>query len=118
MNKCITIFLLLGISFNTYAQDQDAKQLHQTARGFMQQNDFSNAALVLNRATLLEPNNIDIKKDLALNYYFQKEFDKALDVLKLLISNDQADDQCYQIAGDIYFTLEQPKDCEKIYKKV
>lgn len=117
MNKCIVLFCLLCANIFCYAQEQDAKQLHQTARAFMQQRDFSNAVLVLNRAIQLEPKNLDIIKDLALNYYFTKDFKKALSVIKPVIDNDEADDQCYQIAGDIYYTLEQPGDCEKVYKK-
>jgi tetratricopeptide (TPR) repeat protein len=117
MNKCIVLFFGLCVSLCAYAQEQDAKQLHQTARSFMQQGDHSNAVLVLKRAIQLEPKNIEIIKDLSLNYYFNREFDKALEVIKPVIDNDEADDQCYQIAGDIYFTLDQPKDAEKVYKK-
>jgi tetratricopeptide (TPR) repeat protein len=91
--------------------------LQETARSFMQQGDFTNAFLVLNRASTLEPRNIEITKDLALNYFFQKDYTKGLDAIKTVLDREDADDQCYQIAGYIYKQLEQTKECEKLYRK-
>ena len=54
---------------------------------------------------------------LAFNYYLQKDHAKALDVIKPLIDREDADDQCFQIAGNIYKALGQEKECEKVYKK-
>jgi tetratricopeptide (TPR) repeat protein len=52
-----------------------------------------------------------------LNYYFQKDFNKALDQIKPTLDREDADDQCYQIAGNIYKHLDQAKECEKVYRK-
>ncbi len=98
-------------------QAQSAKELHETARTFMQQGDYANAVLVLNRAAALEPGNIDITKDLAFTYYLQKENTRALDIIKQVLDKDDADDQCYQVAGNIYKQMGLPKDCEKLYRK-
>jgi len=96
---------------------QDAKQLQENARAFMKQKDFSNAILVLNRALLLQPNNIEISKDLGLNYYFARDYKKALEVYKPLLERDEADDQCFQVAADIYSALGDSKEAEKTLKK-
>lgn len=96
---------------------QDAAELHKTARVYMQQGDHSNAIIVLNRAVALQPGNTEISKDLALNYYFAKDYKKALDVLNPLLDKDNTDDQCFQIAGDSYLALEQVKDAEKLYRR-
>lgn len=115
----IKVFLF-SISFMLvagFAIAQDAAQLHETARAFMRQGDYANAVLILNRATLLDPKNIEITKDLGLNYYFSKDYTKALDIYKPLLDREEADDQCFQIAGDIYLALDQPKECDKVYKK-
>mgnify|MGYP002682155982 CR=1 FL=1 len=74
------------------------------------------AIIVLNRAVALQPGNMEISKDLALNYYFSKDYKKALDVLNPLLDKDNADDQFFQIAGDSYLALEQVKEAEKIEK--
>jgi tetratricopeptide (TPR) repeat protein len=96
---------------------QTAKELQETGRGFMQQGDFTNAFLVLNRASSLEPGNTEITKDLALNYYFQRDYKKGLEEIRRVLDRDDADDQCFQIAANLYKQLDQPKECEKIYRR-
>jgi tetratricopeptide (TPR) repeat protein len=117
MKKIFIILCMLFVSLYSNAQAPDAKQLHETAKGFMKQGDFPNAILVLNRALQLDPQNIDIAKDLALNYYFQKDNNKALEIIKPVLERDDVDDQCFQIAGNIYKELDMQAACEKIYKK-
>ena len=83
----------------------------------MRQGDYANAVLVLNRGLQQEPQNIALAKDLALSYYFQKDNNKALEIIKPLLDKDECDDQCFQVAGNIYKALDMPKECEKMYKK-
>ncbi|MFZ4056554.1 MAG: tetratricopeptide repeat protein [Ferruginibacter sp.] len=109
---CCLAFLLGGT-----VGAQSAKEMQETARSFTAQGDFTNAILILNRATALAPNDIDITKDLALNYYLQKDNNKALEVIKPVLDRDDADDQCYQIAGNIYKQLEMVKECDKLFRK-
>lgn len=110
----VLIQLFIAVAF---AQPQDAKQLHETAQAFMKQGDYVNATLVLNRALLQEPRNTQMGKDLAQCYYYQNDAGKALEVIKPILERDDADDQCFQIAANVYKMLEQPRDCEKIYRK-
>ena len=114
-NLFAAIVVLLCYLNPTYAQT--ATELRETARSFLQQADYANAVLVLNRAAQMEPTNIEIAKDLSLAYYFQKDNLKALETIKPLLDREDADDQCYQIAGNIYTQLEQLKEVEKIYRK-
>jgi tetratricopeptide (TPR) repeat protein len=96
---------------------QTAAELHETARTFMRQGDYSNAILVLNRAIKMDSKNIEIAKDLGLNYYFSKDFARALEIYKPILDRPDADDQCFQIAGDIYLAMENTKECEKVYRR-
>jgi len=96
---------------------QTFSELRETARSFMQQADYANAVLVLNRAVQLEPGNIDIIKDLSLAYYLQKDNAKALEIIKPVIDGNDADDQSFQIAGNIYQQLSMVKESEKLYRK-
>ncbi|MEO6405649.1 MAG: tetratricopeptide repeat protein [Ferruginibacter sp.] len=112
------IFLLPFVIFAfVFTTAQDNKQLHETGKTFLRQGDYSNAILVLNRALQSDPKNAAIIKDLALSYYLQKDNGKALETIKLLLDRDDADDQAYQIAGNIYKQSDEPKEAEKIYKK-
>jgi len=72
---------------------------------------------VLGRALQQDPQNIEISKDIALNYFLQKDYTKAIETVKPLLDRSDADDQCFQIAGSIYKALGQEKEGEKIYKK-
>ena len=83
----------------------------------MRQGDYANAILVLNRAIKMDPKNIEIAKDLGLNYYFSKDFSKALEVYKPILDRTDADDQCFQVAADIYQAMGDAKEAEKVYKK-
>jgi Tfp pilus assembly protein PilF len=112
------IFLLCAVMLSLLAtQAQDVAQLHETAKGFIRQGDFPNAILVLNRALQKEPNHLGVAKDLAFCYSYQNDNNKALDIIKPLLDREDNDDQCFQIAGNIYKGLELLKDCEKMYKK-
>ena len=112
-------FIVFAIIFCTFftAAAQDAAELHTTAREFMRQGDYANAILVLNRAINLDTKNIEIAKDLGLNYYFAKDYAKALEIYKPILERPDADDQCFQIAGDIYLAMDNPKEGEKVYRR-
>ena len=114
--KAIFLLIIFFLSLqNGFAQT--AVELQATARSFMQQNDYANAIVVLNRATQMEPQNIEITKDLSLSYYMQRDNNKALEIIKPVIDKDEADDQCYQIAGNIYLQLGLTAECDKLYRK-
>ncbi len=117
MKKILFAIACVVLSINVFAQQEDVEKLHENAKTFMRQGDYANASLILVRAAALAPNNIEIAKDLAYDYYLQRENNKALDALKPFLDNDNADDQAYQITGTVYRALNQPKEAEKIYKK-
>jgi Tfp pilus assembly protein PilF len=110
------VFIFLFVASQN-AFSQTAKELQESARAFLQQGDYANALMILNRATQAEPQNIDITKDLALTYYLQKDNLKALEIIKPVLDREDVDDQCFQIAGNIYKQLQNPKDCDKLYRK-
>ena len=113
----VAFFILSLFLSAQFSNAQSATELQERARSFMQQSDFNNASLLLKRASIADPNNLEITKDLALSFYFQKEYDKGLDVIKLVLDKEESDDQCFQIAGNLYRQLEQTKECEKLFKK-
>ena len=118
MKKYILIlpFLLLAV-FSVCAQPTDIKTLHATARGFMNSGDYDNAIIVLTRALQQDKNNVELQKDLVMSYYLKRDYNKALDGVKVLLEDDNADVVTFQIAGNVYKALEEVKECEKVYKK-
>lgn len=117
MKKIFFLFFCLSLGIAALAQQESAEQLHENAKAFMRQGDYANASLILARAYQRAPKNIEIAKDLALTYYLQKEYNKALSVIQPLLDENNADDQVYQIAGTIYRSAGQLKEAEKVYKK-
>ena len=118
MMKRICFFLIASVfSLATFAQSEDVKAMHENAKAFMRSGDFNNAITVLIRALQQDKNNLDMQKDLVMSYYMAREYSKALDGAKALMDRDDADVVLYQLAGNVYKALEQPKDCEKVYKK-
>ena len=117
MKKIFSLLILASFVLVTNASAQNTEQLQETARVFMRQGDYSNAILVLSRALQQAPQNTALAKDLALSYYYQKDNLKALETIKPVLDSKDADDQCFQIAGNIYKQLDQTKECEKVYRK-
>ncbi len=114
------LFSLLFASFfviTLFAQPEDPKTLHENAKAFMRAGEFDNAAVVLVRALQQDKNNVEIQKDLVMCYYLKRDYAKALDGVKVLLDRDDADVVVYQLGGNIYKALEQPKECERVYKK-
>lgn len=113
-------FLLVAscLAIVTFAQPgDDVKTLHENAKTFMRSGDFNNAVIVLVRALEQDKNNLELQKDLVMCYYLKRDYDKALDGAKELIDRDDADVVTFQLAGNVYKAIEQPKECEKVYKK-
>ena len=117
MKKIISFFLVSFIALASFAQPEDPKVLHETAKNFMRTGDFDNAILVLTRALKLDNKSLELQKDLVMSYYLKRDYKKALEGVEELIDRDDADVVTFQIAGNVYKALEEVKDCEKAYKK-
>jgi tetratricopeptide (TPR) repeat protein len=116
--KKLLLFILVAFGFFTqYSFAQTVAELQKNAQAFMRQGDYTNAVLILNRCIEKEPTNTSVGKDLALSYFYTQNNSKALEVIKPVLESNDADDQCFLIAGNIYKQLELPKESEKVYKK-
>ena len=109
------ILLVLCIQVNLKAQD--ATYFHNLGKNYLIDGDYASAESMLYNAYQLDTANITYIKDLSLCYYFEKEFTKALHIIKPITDSGKADDQCFQIAGNIYKGLRQYTACEELYKK-
>lgn len=114
MKYLFSIALFCSVFSSLHAQEQNRQE---TARSFMKAGDFDNAILVLNRALQAEPDNQELQKDLILSYYYKRDYASALEKVKVALGRDDADVTVYQLAGNVYKALEQPKDAEKLYKR-
>ena len=115
--KSLALFLTICLFAFQNGMAQSVTELQNSARSFMHQGDYANAIIVLTNAIQAEPRNIQVTKDLAQAFYYQNNSVRALEVIKPLLDRDDADDQCYQIAGNIYKQLDQVKECDKLFRK-
>jgi tetratricopeptide (TPR) repeat protein len=110
---------ILGIiaCYSVHAQQASSNEVLTTARGFSSKGDISNAILVLKNAHNGNPADMNISKELAINYLRISDNTKAKETLTPLVSNHTADDQVYQLLGSIYKMGDEEKDAEKLYKE-
>ena len=115
MKKYLLVFFVFTASFS-FAQSQDADTLQANAKAFMQQGDYENAVLVLNKALQMEPNDLQITKNLLFAYYLKRDFAKAMEIGKPLVARPDADVQSFQLLGSTYKAIAEDDEAEKLYK--
>jgi Tfp pilus assembly protein PilF len=117
MNRiCFLFFTLTVAQLSAFSQQSDTKTPQETARAFTRQGDYTNALVVLNEALKKDPQNLELSKDLAFNYYLEKEYGKGTTIAKALTERPDADVASYQILALIYKAIDQFKECEKLYR--
>ncbi len=117
MNR-ITL-LSLGFTLtclSAMAQPAETKNPQETAKSYTREGDYTNAIVVLNAALQKDPQNIELSKDLAFNYYLEREYSKGLNVVRPLLDRSDADVQTYQIMAMLLKGIDDMKECEKLYK--
>jgi tetratricopeptide (TPR) repeat protein len=117
MKRIFVLFCTTAFTFfSASAQQPDTKTSQETARTFTRQGDYANAIVVLNAAIQKDPQNLELLKDLAFDYYLQNEYAKGLTVARPLTERADADVQCYQLTGMFYKAIDESSECEKLYK--
>jgi tetratricopeptide (TPR) repeat protein len=111
------LFFFLLASFSLLAVNAQEQTPLENGRSFLRAGDFDNAILVLNRGLQADPKNIELQKELAMAFYYKRDYAKAKDVVEMLLDNDDADIMAFQVAGNVYKAMEEVKDAEKMYKK-
>ncbi|RYE52269.1 MAG: hypothetical protein EOP48_16855, partial [Sphingobacteriales bacterium] len=99
------------------AQQADSTSPQGMAKSFLRKGDYTNAIMLLNRASVSNPNDLEIQKDLAYAYYMKRDFAKGLEVAKPIVKRKDADVQSFQILGLMFKAVEERKECEKMYKE-
>ena len=115
MKKFIFLFALLGSLHSAILAQTETPQ--ETAKSFVMSGDFDNAILILSRALQNDQKNLSLMKDLAMAYYYKRDFAKARDVVETMLDHDDADVITYQIGGNVYKALEEVKEADRMYKK-
>ena len=113
--KKVIFLLFASISFLAAPAQEQTPQ--ETARNFMRAADWDNAILVLNRALQGDGKNLELQKDLAMAYYYKRDYAKAREIAEKMLDREEADVVVFQIGGNVYKALEEVKEADKLYKK-
>lgn len=116
MKKLFVTGLFISACVTLTAQNTISAE-RQRARTFMQSGDLDNAVLVLTKASESNKNDVDLQKDLALAYYYKKDYARALETIKPVIASPDCDPSAYQLAGNVYRAQENYKEAERMYKE-
>ena len=109
-------FVLLMAELTGMAQTTPEKTPQETARTFTNQGDYTNAIVVLNSALQKDQQNLELLKDLAFNYYLNRDYAKGEAIARPLIERQDADVQTYQMLALFYKATDDLKECEHLYK--
>lgn len=117
MNRLLLLPLaLLLLYLPSSAQTADNKTPQEIARSFTRQGDYNNAIVVLTGAIKNQPGNLELLKDLAFNYYLNRDYTKGEAIAKPLVDRQDADVQAYQLLALFYKATDDLKECEHLYK--
>ena len=118
MNRLLVALSLAIVTLSLRAQSQpaDNKTPQETARSFTRQGDYNNAIIVLNSALKGDPQNLELLKDLAFNYYLNRDYNKSEEIARPLVGRQDADVQTVQLLAMSYKAANELKECEKLYK--
>ena len=114
--KRVALFIGLLVTFSV-AYSQTPKELYQTARGYLMQGDLDNAVVSYNTLLKVDPDNIDALNDYLFVLVLNKDYAKAIDLGKQLITKPKANEQSYQTFGMAYKGKAAYKDAEELYKE-
>src|SRR5580698_9051368 len=108
--------VLLATTAGAQTPATDTKSVQETARAYTRQGDYTNALVVLNEGLKKDPQNLELSKDIAFNYYLDKEYDKGINIARGLVDRPDADVTSYQILALLYKAIGEAKECDKLYK--
>jgi len=112
------LFLFLFcLSIQTGLRAQNKFDEYAQAKVYLVNGDYLNATTLLKKLITFDSTNIELKKDLAICYNFQREYDNAIQTLKPLVDKEKADDQCFQLLGNSYRALKQTDECKLLFLK-
>lgn len=117
MKKIVFLFCLVILVLQGMAQTPTVKEFQASAMALMQQGDFSNAMVALEKAKALEPQNLETLKNIAFCHFLQRNFAESIEAAKLAIELPSADQQSFQMLGMAYKAIADYASANKLYKR-
>lgn len=116
--KKITLIIAICISFfeatcqENVAINNEAKELSETARMYLQKQDYANAIMVYNQAIQVEPTVLLYRRELAHAYYLQGDMERGERMIVPLLKSPDADEETFQVACRILSSKKKMDEAE------
>jgi tetratricopeptide (TPR) repeat protein len=119
MKKLILITILLTIAFQTFCQTgkEIADEKRKKAIELIDNGSPDESIKLLEEAKKLDPGTYIYDYEIAYAYSIKRDFEKALGMAKNVIKYKDANDQCYQMLGNLYDDSGDPENAIKSYDK-
>jgi len=110
--QILAVLLLGGYWLNA----QTVQEIQTAARDQQRTGGYANALTILTDGLQKYPANLDLEKDLALNYYLMRDYKKGVATLQRSLKDGSADEQVYQVTAMLYRGLLDYKEGETLLK--
>jgi len=117
MKNILTLLLLFIAAQLVSAQDITVREWQQRAFDFNNRGDHQNAVIVLQQGLKQYPASLPLEKDLVTSLLLKRDFAAAREIALPMAERPNADEACFQLAGNVLKALEEVKECEKLYTK-
>jgi tetratricopeptide (TPR) repeat protein len=119
-NLKLLIFVALVLVSNIISAQSSAKKALEKgnkAVSLMDKGEFSKSIALLEEAKKLDPGNISYPYEIAYAHYLQKEYKKALKIVKKLIKHKDAKENHFQMLGNLHDVLGDSEKAFEAYDK-
>lgn len=120
MNRgCLMLFGLLisSMSFSQQSNHDLADEKKHKAVQMMDNGSIDESIELLEEAKKLDPESYVYDYEIGFAYSLKKEYSKAIETFKQVIKYKDANDQCYQMLGNLYDNKGDYKKAIKTYDK-
>ncbi len=115
--KILLIFQFFSLSFFAQTDKEIAFSKAKEAIVLMDSGDIEGSIVLLKESQKLDPENYMYPYEIAYAYTLSKDYEKAISILKPVKKNKNANDQVYQMLGNCYSYLGEPKKAIKEYEE-
>ncbi len=115
--KILFTSLVFLLSFNCIGQNQNeiAVSKAKEAIELMDQGKIEESRKLLQEAKEIDPNRFDYQYEYAYTYYLEKNYQEVINILEKLTNHNQVAKELFQLLGNSYDIIGNPKKAIEIY---
>jgi tetratricopeptide (TPR) repeat protein len=119
MKKLLIVTLIIVTASEIYCQTDKELALDKKNRAveLMDNGSPDESIIILEEAKKLDPGTNIYDYEIGYAYVIKKDYPRALKVFKKVVKYKDADDQCYQMLGNIYDYNGDPENALKAYDR-